>query len=45
MDLINRYLQAVKFWLPTKQKRESSQSCRKTSAPRLRIGKPTLGGS
>ncbi len=22
MDLINRYLQAVKFWLPTKQKQD-----------------------
>ena len=44
MDLIERYLQAVKHWLPTKTERTtSSRSCQRTFTPRSRSAKPRSG--
>ena len=35
MDLVERYLQAVKHWLPTDRGTTSSRSCPRTSAPQI----------
>ena len=39
MDLIDRYLQAVKFWLPKKQKTTSSPNLPRTSRRKSRSGR------
>ena len=45
MELINRYLQAVKFWLPANRSRTLSRSCRKTCVRRSKTRKPNSAAS